>query len=399
MIWFVYQPDKLNSSLHSSLDDTILDIHNFNNAIEAIKHAKPDLIYGSATWDLMDYSFTIASKFLNIPKLAEFYSLKPTPRSQTTLVKLYTSRFFENSTPTDAIQTKKQFMRRGRFYVYKFLFLLKTMKAAKMNVLKVIENFFLIIHRNLKDYKPIFDSHFACTFHWLESEKLIEPLVNAGFEPSNLVVKGSPMFDKVFQRIHDFKPIKKNENKIRVLLITSSLFEHGFWTKEQRDNLIREIVKNISKHKGEIELTVKIHPSSEILSDYQSLINPIDSSIQIYQKEDILDFLESTDVVLSFISGNASAMIYALIARKPIVICNFYDLQDDLFLKNGLALECTKSSEIISTIHKVISLNPATEEKIEEYVKEFLYKSDGKAAERISDIIMRLVERNKKITE
>ena len=394
MVWLVYQPKRLNLSLQNDPNITILDIHDYENAVEVIQKENPDIIFADASSGLIDYAISTAGKFLGIPVVSGFYSnLVIKKRSQTKLVKSYLTRFFESSIPTDTTQNQKQFMKRGRFFIYKYLFLLKTQKATKMSIFEILKDFFTLLKIYLTETKYLINSKFANTLHWLEGECMIEPLVKGGFQRSGLVVTGSPMYDGAFKKIRNWRSAVKKDGKIHVLLVTTSLYEHGFWTRKQRDTIVKKLVENISQNKHETSLTIKIHPSSEILSDYQSIIKPIDPSVPIYQTGNILEFLESADVVLSFASGNASAMIYALIARKPIIICNFYNLKDDLFLERGLALECKEPSEIISSIRKVVSSNPASAEKVEGFVREFFYKSDGQASERISDAIMMLVEK------
>ena len=49
-----------------------------------------------------------------------------------------------------------------------------------------------------------------------------------------------------------------------------------------------------------------------------------------------MEFLENADVVISYTSASTS-VYYALIAKKPIIICNFFNPMDDLFLKNQLS--------------------------------------------------------------
>jgi len=393
IIWIVYQPDRLNQIGPKDENSIVLDIHDFNNAVDIISKTKPDLVYAGATHDLMDCSFSSAAKFCKIPVLSEFYSIKPMPRTQSNMIKNYITRFFSKTVPTDTVQTKKRFMRRGRFYLYKFLFLLKTLNATRMNIVKIFLFCSLLFQRNITDYKPIYDSRFTNTAHWLESENLLNPLLSAGFPKDSLYVTGSPIFDNTFREIKNWD--SPNNDKTKVLLITTSLYEHGFWTKEQRDNIVKIIIKEFLNHKNEFNLVVKIHPTSEILDEYKSLIFPIDPSIEIFQEGYILEYLKSADVILTFASGNASATIYSLIARKPIIICNFYDLTYDLFLDRNLAIECKNQNEIIPSIHKAIKSNPATEEKINQYIKEFLYSDDGKASERISDLIINLVNKNK----
>ena len=66
--WLVYQPQKINTK---KLDYTVLDIHDFKNALDVVKFVKPDIIYNSPTVNLPDISLTLAGKFLKIPTVGE----------------------------------------------------------------------------------------------------------------------------------------------------------------------------------------------------------------------------------------------------------------------------------------------------------------------------------------
>ena len=76
-------------------------------------------------------------------------------------------------------------------------------------------------------------------------------------------------------------------------------------------------------------------------------------------------------------------MVFSLIAKKPIILCNYDHLDDDIFLEKGLALKCNEPSKIFDSIMESMKSNPATTEKREQFIREYLYKSDGKASERI----------------
>ena len=61
-------------------------------------------------------------------------------------------------------------------------------------------------------------------------------------------------------------------------------------------------------------------------------------------------------------------------------------------MQKGIALECTTSSSIIKIIHQAISKNMEYEQKCNDYIKNYFYKSDGLAAERISNSVLELVK-------
>lgn len=395
--WLVYQPDNLNLQPQNDPETTIIDIHDYRNAVEIVQKVKPDIIYGSPTPNLPDHALTLAGEFLSIPVVGEAMNQLIIKSSTMDVTKSFVSAFFENSVPTDT-DNKKQFMRRGRFFLYKYLFLLRTQKAVKMNIIKIIHSFFVIIRAHFTALKSdvLYDPYFSCTLNFVESEKLLEQMVNKGFKRSSLITTGIPQYDPVFKRLHKLQQSVKRNNKIQILLLTHSLFEHGYHTREQRDSLVRGIVSEISKHSNEMSLVVKIHPSSEILSEYQSLINPIDFTIPIYNKGDVLDFIEESDVIISY-STSASVM-QALMLKKSIIICNFFNLESDVMLERGLAYDCKELSSLIPSIRQAISSNP-TNKKVEEFISDFFYKSDGLSSERMSDAIFNLLKNKSSATK
>ena len=44
IIWLVYQPERINQSQKISEDTTVIDIHDYGNAIELLQKQKPDII-------------------------------------------------------------------------------------------------------------------------------------------------------------------------------------------------------------------------------------------------------------------------------------------------------------------------------------------------------------------
>lgn len=389
MIWFVYKPERIENTGSDSI--TILDIHDHENALEILKDTNPDIVFANSDPNLIDYAFSQAAKFLHIPVVSPFFSRGP-QISRTRLVKSRINALLQNSIPSDTDKDQKQFMKRGRFFVYKYMFLLKTQKAMKMNVFNILQNFFILLQAHFRTGQDfLIDSRFANTLHWLDSQYYFKSLIDAGFEKSSIVITGNPMYDPVFQKLQKLSPVIKNDDKIRILFLTNGMYEHGFWTREQRDLIVSQIISEISKYKNEMSLVVKIHPSSEVLADYQKLITPIDSTIPIYQKGDVLEFLNKADVVIGFQAN--SALEYSLISKKPIIICNFYDLKGDLFLERRLALECKDVASLIPAIKKIIIENPATSKKLEQYIQDNLYKADGKSSERLCNAVLNLLDK------
>ena len=81
-----------------------------------------------------------------------------------------------------------------------------------------------------------------------------------------------------------------------------------------------------------MSLTVKIHPSSEVLSDYQNLIHEIDQDIIIHKNGDVMEFINNSDIIITY--SGSSSLVYALVSQKPIIVCNFFNLENDLFISS-----------------------------------------------------------------
>lgn len=390
MIWVVYTPDKINLQNNTDPDTTILDIHDYKNALEILQREKPDIIFAGADHNFIDYAFSIAGKFLGIPVVSGHF-LRFTSPSKTKLFISSIPRFFDKSLPIDTDTSKKQIMRRGRFFVYKYIFLLKTQKSLKMSKIKILKNTFMLFnaHFNYTGFWP--DPRFKNTLHWVDGEEYFNSALASGFERSRIVLTGNPLYDPVFQKLQSVKHLTKNVDKIKVLFVAGGHAEHGLLNRKKQDDTIRSIVQEINKHKDEITLVIKLHPSSTILSEYQTLISAIDPSIQIFQSGDILEFLNDTDVVLGFQTD--SALEYALLSKIPIVICNFFNFKNDPFVERSLVLECKEISNLIQSIKQVFLSNPASQEKFDKYIKDCLYKADGKASERLCDVIINLHEK------
>ena len=256
-----------------------------------------------------------------------------------------------------------------------------------MKKFEIIKDIFILMKIYLSNSGLPIYSKFENTLHWIAGENLIQPLIDAGFDKSKLILTGHPKYDKVITKINLWKPFLKTDNKIHVLFAPGTLSEHGFAKKTDQYNVIKKIVKTLTNEEN-IKLIIKIHPSSAILYEYEKLIKPIDQNVSIFQEGDFLDYLHDSDVLISF--SDTSVLAESLIAKKPVIIVNFTSIEDDI-LKRGLALECNDISTLPSMIHSILSSNPASEEKLQKFISDIFYKSDGKASERISDAILKLL--------
>lgn len=386
--FLIYTPDKLKITEKQNSDVRILDIHEFTNAVEIINKVKPDIVFAQAYPIFIEYAISLAAKSFNIPVISGF-SDELNVISNKKILRTFVDQFFQSSVSTDSKKENNEFMRRGIFFIYKYVFLIKTQREMKMNWYKILKNSFMIFRLLPSSVTNQRHVEFSNTLHWVERESLKHELIDRGFKENSLTVIGNPMYDGILKKVHEIKSNYKKEGKIRVLLATTSLYEHGLWSKKQRDEVVNKMVSEICKYKNEISLTVKIHPSSESLSDYKEIIHQVDSSISIYQKGDIIQFLDSSDVIIFF--KPHSALIYSILAKKPSILCNFFNTKYE-YVEKGYVSECKDPTSIVSIIKKIKDNNIASNKR-DEFVKDYLYKDDGLASERLCDAIMGLLKK------
>jgi hypothetical protein len=386
IIWVVYSPNKIIINQKKE-HETILDIHDYKDFVEILEEVKPDIVYAMANYSLIDFAVSSASKYLGIPVLSKF--MNKVAVISKNMKKSLITRIFENMSPTDDDDSEKKFMKRGRFFLYKWLFLVKTLSRTKRGKAKAFLTGLKILSYFANIGKQEGLPEFANTMHWIESEKRRNRLLEFGYDPKSLIVTGNPLYDHAFQKIKEFKE-KKNEKPI-ILFVPLSYYEHGIITKIKNEENFKKIVNTLNKNK-EIILKIKIHPSSQQLQYYEKMIKDINENIEVFREGDILKHVENSDVVISY-SGFSSSHIFTLLFNKPLILCNFFEFDKGPLLKEEIAIECKDITKINKQILSTLKKNPISTEKVSKYINEFFYKTDGKSSERLSDVIIKLTKK------
>ena len=106
-----------------------------------------------------------------------------------------------------------------------------------------------------------------------------------------------------------------------------------------------------------------------------------------------MEFINNSDIIITY--SGSSSLVYALVSQKPIIVCNFFNLENDLFIEKKLVINCKNISSLIESINKASESNPATKERVDSFHEEFFYKLDGLASERISNKLLDLLNKEK----
>ena len=270
MVCLVYRPRKLNNEERTSTNKTIIDFHDYANAVELLQEEKPDIVVaGGWSTALIGNALALAANFLQIPVVNwlqmplfdDKISIKPT----TTI-----SKFLQSQNPTS---DEKQFMLRGRFFMKRYAFFQNTQKAIGLKISERTSFFFDYLKKIFLPTNQVFNPKFSGNITFLSGEKLLKNLVELGFNKEKLVVTGFPAYDTAFQKLKNLQ--STSSEKIHVLFAPTTFYEHGDWTREQRDKILTEIITNLDEHNDKISLTVKFTPRTQISVNIKKLLRKL----------------------------------------------------------------------------------------------------------------------------
>ena len=396
IFWFVYMPSKTNTK---PINDTkIFDIHSFQNGVELLNHSKPDLILVNYTLEPIQYSLSIAAKFLKIP-IVSFYLVDYNDAFNIDDSQNFFYRSFNEFKKLLRLSlmlknigdNKKYFFPRMLFYLYKKNFLKKTIKSIDNDNMKILRVDYL--HKN-----KIHLINTLADLCILSNDSWVEHLKKIGISENKIVVTGNPIDDFLFKLSkQDLK--QKNKSKTTILIVTDSLYEHGLWSKNERDLVLTSLLKTLNSH-SEISFALKIHPSSENLSYYRSLIDTLQINTPIYQQEILFDLIRDFDLVLTY--GYSYGHTQIVCAEKKMI---FYDVNlnlpkmklIDAGIKSGFVKVCSNVKDIIKIIDELQKYNVLIDEEFIKARNEFVFKFDGKSSERICNELLNLLEKQVKI--
>lgn len=388
IIWFFFFPEKTNATTNN-LDYEIQDIHNYSDGIDAIGKIKPDIVFDNEFPALIDLALDIGAKYHKIPVVTRMISTDDYKMDKKQMLTKFLPLLFQNTMPYEEKQ-KTQFFRRGRFFFYKYKFLIKTLFKSNRGVLENLDYIISTIKWHISYEMPLINPKFENDLHYLENEKLREKMLEAGFSPKSLIVTGNPVYDKNFQKFKN-KSNNLDKKKFNVLFAPIQHYESGIWSKKEIELTITKIIEIFKENKDGFELIVKLHPSSQRYEFYENIIHKIDREIKIIQKGTIEDYLENSDIVISF-PPLISSLIFPLISSKPLILCDFIQFQPQFIPEKNVAWLCSDPTLLIHTIKK--SIKEHRPDIIKKYLESIMYKTDGESGKRLAEAIIKLFESN-----
>ena len=387
---FVYQPDRFESFNFSN--SQVLDIHNFNNAMDCLKEIKPDCVMISSSYEPIQYALSLSCKKLKIPLISFYYSEDGQSNLRPRHKKIFSNlqNILSSGVPTDS-EKQKFFLRRLKFILFKIKFLKKTEKFINKN-----SNFKRDFFRYFNDsfVRKNLSINELPDLHLVPDPSFINFLKNLEIPENKLCVTGNPFLDRLFEISKTYTPKKITPKKISILIITDALVEHGLWNKSNFKSFLTILINELSK-KSEFIFSFKIHPASENKTTYKKLFTDLNINSKIYQNEDVWDVIKNYDVVLTF---GYSTIHYelSLIGVKTILLDFNFNFPMMTFVKEGIKfgniIKCTKIDNLNEIIVDFMKKKQILNESFISTREKFLYKFDGNSGKRCSQAILEFLK-------
>jgi len=214
-------------------------------------------------------------------------------------------------------------------------------------------------------------------------------MIDQGIPPSDIKVTGHPGFD---QLVHSGTSLKKRIFKelgiqpgSKMILFASQPYYVGaFSNPDIRREMISAIADACEIQSNTI-LVVKPHPG-ENHDKLRQIIGKRRSVLIVEKSAPIIPLIKSCDVLITFFSTTA---LQALYAGKPVINVKFPGCGGlNLYSDSGATWIAQSSGEIELHLHNLLGRNRIKEidckrEKIDNFLFDFIYRADGKAASRI----------------
>lgn len=226
-------------------------------------------------------------------------------------------------------------------------------------------------------------------------------LLKLGIKPESIFMTGNPFFDKIAaymgKRIGGIK-------KKTITLLTQPLIEDKYTDEKEYFHYIRKFLIQINNVKNVAKIVVKLHPRERYKSRYESIVKSLGlKNVRVTHepgKEALYSILSDSDLLISF--GSTTDIEGLMLGKNVVVIDGLKKgltpelLKKDRYRKVTTTID--KDDDLTSTITKV--LNPKILKKLnqkrEKYLMKSFFKIDGRAYQRVADLIYKY-SKSKKI--
>ena len=212
-----------------------------------------------------------------------------------------------------------------------------------------------------------------------------------GYPEDSVVVTGHPRYDILYHADNFYSKGKFLENyKInpdhKIVVWATSFRGYSDGENTKRFKAVFGAIQRIKN----ATLVIKQHPREEYtqliknnLDNYNisAVITPINSDT--YEQLFICDLM---------ITKNSTTAMEAIALNKPVIVLNLSGEPDVVdYVEQGVALGVYKEEDLKPAIEKLLKEDTDLAKNRERYIEKYLYKIDGKASERVINLIEKMI--------
>ncbi len=235
------------------------------------------------------------------------------------------------------------------------------------------------------------------------SEAAQKQFIDRGFPNSKLEVTGNPAFDTLISAGCDADNIMRKlqiSHEFHYIITWAPSAEWIFSASgEDYNEKIFYALQQLACDQDTIMFIFKPHPSERVRRFERMLQRSLKNMMVVSSMHNIHEVLYISDILMTW---NSSVVTEAVIYDKPIIGLNFFGFEEKVpCVSSGIALEARDPVELKKAID-CIRLNKdnirgTMKTARERYIKDYLYKADGKASERIVDTLEELMQERKPV--
>ena len=333
----------------------------YKSPYELIKKHTPEFIVGT-TEGILAISLIVAAEEKNIP----YYGLQHgfTPENLLDIIKN------EKRAPLASVAKLKTYLQTTRFFF-------SSLRLKSLGRFFQYSNLFYLFYTNFPEaainknkYKWVKPRYYVC-FSEISAVHY-KNLYN--LEESQIKYIGILSFDSFFKAISQIKPTYDTE-KYYLLIDTSFIDYHKPISKEQIERCYHELNEYCRKEGA--RLYIKLHPRNYEISDFSG-----NDSIRVIKNLDMAD-LARVIVNAAGCFGFYSTLTMPISFMLPTIQIKY----DDVYELGLAEKKVTPVLDFYTFEASEILFYPVTDEK-KALEKEFLFATDGKAVERLKQILL-----------
>jgi len=224
------------------------------------------------------------------------------------------------------------------------------------------------------------------------------------YPPGSVVAVGNHRFDYIPSYLSDTSTKTREavckefglDPQKRIVLVATGALQSRYGYPDH-DRMLLDAVYSARLSRPELQLVVKLHPKEDGALQ-RSMAVEMGLSDVVIVKERLVELLRICDLLVTIHSAVA---MEAIAMGKPVVTVNLTGEKDPYpYAGSGAAIGVYKQEDLLPAVYAALE-DPKTRRRLDqgrrEFVQDHLHGADGRASERIAQLVARLVSPRKRV--